>query len=121
MPNYKAIFRVPGGTELRADKGYVPDAFFSALQHVTANDIVYKYEGGFVLSNEIHELLNTPSTFTSYASVGNDAPEGTSDSEAFLAGLLQKLKMANHARPVETHYHYQVFIMEYIEPVIDDD
>lgn len=121
MPHYKALFRIPGDKELQAHNGYVPDSFFTAAQQATTNDIVLMYEGGFVLTNELHEKLNLPDKFSSYASVGADAPEGTQDSETFRNALLMQLKQANHARPLETHFHYQVFAMEYIDPSFDDD
>lgn len=121
MPHYKALFRIPGDKELEAHNGYVPDAFFTATQHATINDIVLMYEGGFTLTSELHDKLNLPDKFTSYASVGGDTPEGAQNSETFRNSLLLRLKEANHARPIETHFHYQIFIMEYIEPVIDDD
>ncbi|MFP9112613.1 hypothetical protein ACLI1A_01640 [Flavobacterium sp. RHBU_3] len=121
MPHYKALFRIPGDKELKAHNGYVPDAFFTAAQHTTTNDIVLMYEGGFVLSSEMHEKLNHPDRFISYASVGADTDEGNQNSEEFKNKLLLLLKQGNHARPLESHFHYQVFVMEYIEPVIDDD
>jgi hypothetical protein len=121
MPHYKALFRIPGDKELEAHNGYVPDIFFTAAQQATTDDIVLMYEGGFTLTSELHDKLNLPEKFTSYASVGADTPEGTQNSETFRNALLMQLKQANHARPIETHFHYQIFIMEYIEPVIDDD
>lgn len=121
MPHYKAIFRIPGDKELQADNGYVPDAFFDAAQKATINDIILMYEGGFALTSEMHEKLNLPGRFTSYASVGSDTDEGNQNSEEFKNTLLLLLKQGNHARPLESHFHYQVFVMEYIEPVIDDD
>ena len=121
MPYYKAIFRLPGGSELKADKGYVPDAFFDAVQQLTTNDIVDIHEGGFVLSTEMHEKLSIKDNFTSYAITGLNATEGTETSHEFLGQLLKKVKASNHARPLEMHYNYQIFIMEYIEEVPDDD
>lgn len=116
MPFYKAVFRLPGGKELEADKGYVPDAFFDAIQKVTTDAIVYIFEGGFVWSNEIHEKLHIHGAFTSYAIIGEEAPEGAETTGEFANGLLKLLKKANHARPIREHYNYQVFYMEDVEP-----
>lgn len=121
MSYYKAIFRLPGGSELKATRGYVPDSFFDAIQKVTTADIVDIHQGGFILSTEMHQKLSIPDTFTSYAITGLNAPDGDKDSQEFHDKLLEHLKEANHARPVEEHYNYQVFIMEYIEEVPDDD
>lgn len=121
MPYYRAIFRLPGGKELEAHKGYVPDAFFSAIQNVTTDDLVTVYEGGFVLDTHMHNVLNIPHAYTSYAITGKDAPEGADKTPDFEEEMLGKLKNANHARPLEGHHNYQVFYMEYIEPVPDDD
>lgn len=121
MPYYKAVFRLPTGNELKADKGYVPDAFFDAVKKLTANDIIDIHEGGFVLSTEMHEKLSIRDNFASYAIAGLNAPEGTETDPEFLQKLLEKVKAANHARPLEIHYNYQIFIMEYIEEVPDDD
>lgn len=121
MPYYRAIFRLPGGKELEAHKGYVPDAFFDAIQHVTVNDIVTIYEGGFVLSNDMDEKLNLHHTYSSYAVTGKDTTPADAETPEFKEEMLQKLKLANHARPLEEHHNYQVFYMEYIEDVIDDD
>jgi hypothetical protein len=121
MPYYRAIFRLPGGKELKAHKGYVPDAFFEATQKVTVNDIVDVYEGGFVLSNEMHEKLNIPHSYTSYAITGKEVSHEAYKTPDFNAEMLQKLKQSNHARPLEEHHNYQVFYMEHIEEVPDDD
>ncbi|MFP9099524.1 hypothetical protein ACLI09_10745 [Flavobacterium sp. RHBU_24] len=121
MPHYKAIFHIPGGTALQARNGYVPDAFFEALQQLTPADLVETYEGGFVLSNEMHEKLNIPGAFSSYAIAGRNAVEANPESPDFISGLIAFLKTTNHARPLEAHYNYQVFIMEYIEETPDDD
>ncbi|MFD2600446.1 hypothetical protein [Flavobacterium suzhouense] len=121
MPYYKAIFRLPGGSELKADRGYVPDAFFNALFEVTTTDIVDIHEGGFILSTEMHEKLSVPDHFTSYAITGLNASEEEKFSPEFHIKLLEHLREANHARPIEEHYNYQVFMMEYIEEVPDDD
>ncbi len=121
MPYYRAIFRLPGGKELEATKGYVPDAFFDAIKKVTTDDIVAIYEGGFILSNEMHDKLNIPHTYTSYAATGKEAPEGADKTPEFETEMLGRLKLANHARPLEEHFNYQVFYMEYIEPTPDDD
>jgi len=106
MPNYKAIFRLPGGSELKANRGYVPDSFFNALQEVTTADIVDIHQGGFVLTTEMHAKLSVPDTFTSYAITGLIAPEGSDKNPEFHQQLLEHLKEANHARPVEEHYNY---------------
>lgn len=121
MPLYKALFRVPGGKELEANHGYVPDEFFDAIGKITPEDIVEIYEDGFVLSNEMHEKLDVPGTFTTYASVGMKAPEGTHKNPEFAGEMLKKLKMANHARPLKENLHYQIFYMEYIESTPDED
>jgi hypothetical protein len=121
MPHYKAIFRLPGDKELEARRGYVPDEFFKAIQKVTVNDIVEIYEDGFVLTTEMHEKLNIPGSFTSYASVGSLAVGGSDKDPDFHIKLLERLKIANHARPLEIHYNYQIFIMEYIEEAPEDD
>jgi hypothetical protein len=121
MPYYKALFRMPGGRELEAHRGYVPDEFFSAVQKVTEEDIVAVYEDGFVLSNELHEKLDRPDTFTSYASVGMKADEGADTMPGFRQEMLRKLKIANHARPLADNLHYQVFYMEHVETPPDDD
>lgn len=121
MPFYKAVFRLPGGNELKAERGYVPDAFFDALHKVTVHDIIDIHEGGFVLTTDLHEKLSVKDAFTSYAIVGINAPEGSETNPEFLQQLLDRLKVTNHARPLEMHYNYQIFIMEYIEEVPDDD
>lgn len=121
MPYYKAIFRLPGGSELKADRGYVPDSFFNAIQEVSTADIVDIHEGGFILSTEMHEKLSVPDHFTSYAITGLNAPDGNKNDPEFHKQLLHHLKEANHARPIEEHYNYQVFMMEHIEEVPDDD
>ncbi|MDV6168989.1 hypothetical protein R1T16_11170 [Flavobacterium sp. DG1-102-2] len=121
MPNYKAIFRLPGGTELKAERGYVPDDFFTAIQKITVDDIVAIFDGGFVLSTEMHEKLSVPDTFASYAITGLNAAEGKDKDPEFHQQLLDHLKTANHARPIEIHYNYQIFVMEFIEESIDDD
>ncbi|MXN92212.1 hypothetical protein GR160_13355 [Flavobacterium sp. Sd200] len=121
MPYYRALFKLPGGRELEAHKGYVPDIFFDAIQKVTVNDIVDTYEDGFVLSTDLHEKLNIHDTYTSYAAIGKNAPVGTNTSTEFKTELLNLLKNANHARPLENHHGYQVFYMEYIETPPDDD
>lgn len=121
MPQYKAIFRLPGGKELEAHRGYVPDAFFDAIQKVTIDDIVEIYEDGFILTVEMHEKLNIPDAFTSYASVGKYAAQGMDKNPEFLNELLERLKITNHARPLELHYNYQIFIMEYIDSPPEDD
>lgn len=115
------IFRLPGGKELEATRGYVPDAFFEAARRATANDMVYRYEGGFVLSTEMHQRLDTPGSFASYAVVGMETQAGTETTPELVTAFLERLKASNHARPLESHYHYQVFFMEYIEEVPDDD
>lgn len=121
MPQYKAIFRLPGGKELEAHKGYVPDAFFDAIQNVTIDDIVEIYEDGFILTIEMHEKLNIANIFSSYASIGKYATQGMNKTPEFKIELLERLKIANHARPLEIHYNYQVFIMEYIDSPPEDD
>lgn len=121
MPYYKAVFRLPGGNELKADRGHVPDSFFDAIQKVTAHDIVHIYENGFVLSTQMHQKLSVPDTFTSYAISGLNAPEGGDTNPEFLKALVEHIKTANHARTLEIHYNYQIFIMEYIEEVPEDD
>jgi hypothetical protein len=121
MPYYKAVFRLLGGTELQADRGHVPDSFFEAIKKVTVQDIVNIHEGGFILSTEMHQKLSVPDTFTSYAIAGLNAPQGTDKDPEFRAALLEKLKFANHARPLEIHYNYQIFIMEHIEEFPEDD
>ncbi len=121
MLHCKAIFHIPGGEELKADKGYVPDAFFDAAQQVTAKDIVAIYEGGFVLSNEMHEKLDKPQTFSSYAVVGLTAAEGADSKPEFILEMIKRLKLANHARPLGDNLHYQVFFMEYIDSPPEDD
>jgi len=121
MLHYKAIFRLPGGKELEAERGYVSDDFFKAIQKVTINDIVDIYEGGFVLNTGMHEKLSIPDSFGNYAIVGLKAPEGSDTDPDFLNKLLDFLKRTNHARPLEMHYNYQIFIMEYIEDVPEDD
>lgn len=120
MPYHKAIFHIPGGAELKAHNGYVPDAFFDAAQNVTATNLITTYEGGFSLTNDMHKKLDVPGAYSSYASVTANVPEGSSESEVTQA-LINKLKEANHARPVEDNLNYQVFIMEYIEEAPDDD
>lgn len=107
MPHYRTIFRLPGGRELEAERGYVPDAFFTAAQHATINDIVTVYEGGFSLSNKMHNMLDIPGTYTSYAVVGLVAPEGADKQPEFKENMLQRLKEANHARPLQDNIHYQ--------------
>lgn len=121
MPYYKALFRLAGDKELEASHGYVPDAFFDAAQKATVDDIVVIYEGGFALTTEMHEKLNFTDRYTSYASVAKKAPEGSENMPEFRHELLQLLKNANHARPLETRFHYQVFIMEHIETPPEDD
>ena len=121
MPHYKAIFRIPGGKELEAHNGYVPDAFFEAIQNITPANLVETYEGGFVLSNEMHEKLNIHHTFSSYAITGRNTVDATPENPDFINGLIAFLKTTNHARPVEAHYNYQIFIMEHIEESPDDD
>ena len=121
MLHYRTIFRLPGGIELKARKGYVPDTFFEAIQNITISDFVTIYEGGFVLSNKMHDMLDIPGTYTSYASVGTIAPEGTEKTAEFKVAMLQKLKNANHARPLKENLHYQVFYMEHIDSPPDDD
>jgi len=121
MPNYKAIFRLPGGTELKAERGYVPDDFFTAMQKITVDDIVDIFDGGFVLSTDMHEKLSVPNTFASYAITGLNADEGKDKDPEFLQQLVDHIKTANHARPIEIHYNYQIFVMEFIEESIDDD
>ncbi|ALM49628.1 hypothetical protein AMR72_12370 [Flavobacterium psychrophilum] len=121
MQHYKAIFRLPGGKELEAERGYVSDAFFDAIQKVTVDDIVEIFEGGFVLNTGMHEKLSIPDSFGNYAIVGLKAPDGSETDPNFLNQLLDFLKRTNHARPLEMHYNYQIFIMEYIEEVPEDD
>lgn len=121
MPYYKAIFRLKGGSELQAQHGYVPDDFFTAIQNVTAEDLVVTYEDGFILSNQMHEKLNIPGTFTSYVSIGKKASDASPQDPGFVDGLIHFLKTTNHARPLEAHYNYQVFVMEHIEESFDDD
>ncbi|KOS05708.1 hypothetical protein AM493_06400 [Flavobacterium akiainvivens] len=121
MPYYRALFRLPGGKELEATKGYVPDAFFDAIKNVTVNNLVVIYEDGFVLSNEMHDKLNIHNAFTSYAAVGISAPHGADTASGFADEMLTRLKEANHARPLEDHHNYQVYYMEFIENVADDD
>lgn len=121
MPHYRALFRIPGGKELEADSGYVPDDFFEAAQKVTPKDIVDVYEGGFVLSNELHEKLNIPGTFTSYAVVGMAASEGADKKPEFIPEMVKRLKLANHARPLRDNLHYQVYFMEYVDSPPEDD
>lgn len=121
MPIYKAIFRVPGGEELKATRGYVPDIFFDAIQNVTLANLVETYEGGFTLSNEMHEKLNVREGYASYASVAKYAPEGDNFAPDFNSVLLTALKEANHARPLEDNLNYQIFIMEYIDSPPEDD
>jgi|GEM_PF-2951889 len=121
MPQIKAIFHVPGDRELQAHNGYVPDAFFDALQNITAGDLVATYEGGFVLSNEMHERLNIYHTFSSYAIAGRNTVDANPEDPDFINGLIAFLKTTNHARPLEAHYNYQVFVMEHIEETLDDD
>ncbi|AWH85911.1 hypothetical protein HYN59_12700 [Flavobacterium album] len=121
MPYYKALFRMPGGRELEAHHGYVPNEFFNALQQVTEEDIVAVYEDGFVLSNEMHDKLDRPGTYTSYAAVGIKADEGFDKMPGFGREMLKRLKIANHARPLADNLHYQVFYIEHIETPPDDD
>lgn len=121
MPNYKAIFRLPGGAELKSEKGYVSDDFFAAIQKVTIADIVETYDGGFVLSTEMHRKLSIPDTFASYVITGLNAANSSDKDPEFLMQLLDHLKTANHARPIEIHYNYQIFVMEHVEETIDDD
>jgi hypothetical protein len=121
MKHYRAIFLISGGEELKADRGYVPDAFFDAAQHVTPEDVVAVYEGGFVLSNEMHEKLDKSGTFSSYAVVGFTAPEGADKKPEFVPEMIQRMKLSNHARPIADNIHYQVFFMEHIESPPDDD
>jgi hypothetical protein len=121
MPYYISVFLLPGGINLKAERGVVPDAFFDALQKVTLQDIVDIHEGGFVLSTDMHEKLSIKDTFASYAIVGLNAPQGSDKDPKFLEQLLDRLKIANHARPLEMHYNYQIFIMEHIEEFPEDD
>ncbi len=121
MPHYRAIFRLKGGRELEAQRGFVPDAFFAAAQHATVDDIIDVYEDGFTLSNEMHDKLDIPGVFTSYAVVGIVAPEGADKKAHFQQNMLHRLKDANHARPLQDNLHYQVFYMEHIESPPDDD
>lgn len=121
MPYYKAVFHLPGGNELKAERGVVPDAFFDAIHQVTTQDIADIHEGGFILSTEMHEKLSIPDTYASYAITGLNAPEGSDKDPQFLNLLLEHLKEANHARPLEMHYNYQIFIMEFVEDVPEDD
>lgn len=121
MHQIKAIFHIPGGRELQAHNGYVPDTFFEAIQKLTSDDLVQTYEGGFVLSNEMHEKLNIHGAFSSYAIAGRNTVDADPENPDFINGLIAFLKTTNHARPVEAHYNYQVFIMEYIEETPDYD
>lgn len=121
MPYYRALFRLPGGRELEAHKGYVPDVFFDAIQKTTTDNIIDTYKDGFVLSTQMHEKLNIPNTFTSYAAIGKNMAEGTNETPGFKTEMLSLLKNANHARPLESHHGYQVFYMEYVETPPDDD
>ncbi len=121
MPHYKAVFHLPGGSELKAERGVVPNAFFDAIQKVTTHDIVDIHEGGFVLSTQMHEKLSIPDTFASYAIVGLNTAEGNDKNPEFRGEFLTRLKTSNHARPLEMHYNYQIFIMEYVEDVPEDD
>lgn len=121
MTLYKVIFRLNGGEELKAVRGFVPDEFFEAARHATLSDAVAQYTDGLVVDNALHEKLDTPSNFTSYAVVGKSFPEGSNPKAEFLPEMLKLLKDANHARPLYEHRHYQIYFMEYIEPVPDDD
>lgn len=121
MQHYRAIFRLHGDRELEAHRGYVPDAFFTAAQNATINDLVDIYEGGFTLTNEMHNKLDVPGTYTSYAVVGIVAPQGADKDFGFHRQMLQRLKEANHARPLQDNLHYQVFYMEHVESPPDDD
>jgi len=121
MPYYKAIFHLPGGSELKAEKGYVSDDFFAAIQKVTIEDIVDIHEGKFVLSTDMHEKLSIPDTYASYAIIGLNTTEGNEKNPEFLKELLAHLKTSNHARPIEMHYNYQIFVMEHVDETIDDD
>src|SRR4051812_41700873 len=104
MPYYKAIFHLPGGNELKANRGYVPDDFFTAIKKVTVEDIIIIFDGGFVLSTAMHQKLSIPDTFASYAITGLNGPEGSDTEPEFRQQLLEHLKEANHARPIEEHY-----------------
>lgn len=121
MPYYRALFKLPGGKELEASRGYVPDGFFNAIRQTTTDDIVEMYEDGFVLTTELHEKLHIQDAYTSYAAVGVNAPHGADKAPEFKTELLRLLKQTNHARPLESHHGYQVFYMEYIDSPPDDD
>lgn len=121
MPLYKVIFRLRGGEELKALRGFVPDEFFEAVQRVSVQDAVAQYTDGFVLDNALHETLDTPSHYTSYAVVGKELAEGSNQKAEFLPEMLTLLKGANHARPLYEHRHYQVYFMEYVAPAPDED
>lgn len=121
MPHYRAVFRLPGGRELEAHRGYVPDTFFAAAKQATTDDIVDLYEGGFTLSNDMHEKLDIPGAYTSYAVVGLITQENTEKNTGFREQMLQRLKDANHARPLQDNLHYQVFYMEHVESPPEDD
>ena len=100
MPYYKAIFHLPGGSELKAEKGYVSDDFFTAIRKITVDDIVAVFDGGFVLSTYMHQKLSIPDTYSSYAITGLNAVEGKDKDPEFLQQLVDHVKTANHARPI---------------------
>ncbi|WP_290846480.1 hypothetical protein [Flavobacterium sp.] len=121
MALYKAIFKLSGGSQIKAVSGHVPEAFFDSVKKLNADNLILVQQGRFVLSNEVHELLDEPNAYNVYASVILDFPEGEEKSDAFKWKALEKVKQSNYARPLASNINYEIFILEYVDPSFDDD
>lgn len=117
MPHYNILIEMPGGKELKFEKGQPPITFPGVGNiNIPADTKPIVAPNPFVLDDELHAILHKPKAYTTYLLCKTYLHDGIApDGQEAFEDALSLIDLANYYEVVESVFSYQILKLEFYD------